>query len=46
MRNVANVANVASSNCQFPIGNIGIGNWQHFHIGNIRNISRVKGNYR
>ena len=27
--------NVASSNSQFPIGNIGIGNWQHFHNGNI-----------
>ena len=27
--------NVASSNSQFPIGNSGIGNWQHFHNGNI-----------
>ena len=27
--------NVANSNFQLSIGNIGIGNWQHFHIGNI-----------
>ena len=30
-----NAANVASSNSQLPIGNIGIGNWQQFHTGNI-----------
>ena len=33
--NVANGASVANSNFQFPIGNIGIDNWQHFHNGNI-----------
>ena len=33
-KNVASVASVASF--QFPIGNIGIGNWQHSHIGNIK----------
>lgn len=27
--------NVANSNFQLSIGNIGIGNWQHFHTGNI-----------
>ena len=32
---VLSVAIVANPNSQFPIGNIGIGNWQHLHIGNI-----------
>jgi hypothetical protein len=31
-----NVANVANSNSQLPNGNIGIGNWQQFHNGNIQ----------
>ncbi len=47
--NVAIVANVASSNSQYPIGNIGNWYWQHFHnltsgalakeVGNISTIS-------
>jgi hypothetical protein len=34
---VANVASVASSSCQWPENlhwKLGIGNWQHSHIGN------------
>ena len=34
--NVANVASVANTNAQSPIGNIGIDNWQHSHNGNIQ----------
>ena len=37
--NVANGASVANSNFQFPIGNIGIDNWQHSHNGNILHLS-------
>ena len=33
---VLSVAIVANPNSQFPIGNIDIDNWQHFHIGNIQ----------
>jgi len=32
------VAIVANPNSQFPIGNIDIDNWQHFHIGNIQQV--------
>ena len=34
------VAIVANPNSQFPIGNIDIDNWQHFHIGNIQQTNR------
>ena len=40
--NVANVVSVANPNSQSPIGNIGIGNWQHSHTGNISTLASLK----